>query len=77
MRHEFDFPDGSDAFEMKEVFEEANGVRVSAFLIRRGKITFITEEPEPEYRCNQDCWLYGRRDESDDFFPCSHCYKIG
>jgi hypothetical protein len=37
---------------------------------------YVEPEHEPEYECNDDCWLYGREDESDGFFPCSHCYRI-
>jgi len=60
-------------------FEAVSNVKIlSATVIddTMATIYYVAIEPEPEYICNDDCWLYGRKDEGDGFFPCSHCYKI-
>lgn len=92
MRHEFDFPEGADVFEMKEAFEAVNNVKVTAFLIRGGKIAFICEpieqepiEPEPPYydydfinhsMFDDECKMCGKERNLNNEGYCSPCWQI-
>jgi len=92
MRSEFDFPEGADAFEMKEMFESTGRAKVTAFMIRGGKITFIHEEVEPEpepedfeasWRAelalsmwDDECKMCGKDRSLNDEGYCSSCWQI-
>lgn len=71
------WPDDGCVERVIMLFEGVSEAKCTGYTRVNDMLLIHMAYPEPGYKCNDDCWLYGREDESDDFFPCSHCYVVG